>query len=162
MAIEKDIHKCQGSQIIKKNRMWLTDILKQRHNDDASYREGRNTKTKLSQKTSSGNMEGNEFWREINLGLRSTSASWLIYNVGRIIWWADPIISSFVKWVWSVLVTEASGELIYEMTNMSSCYHLYLCLEENYFWMENPKLFLHSEVKMSEFSILKFCRDCFP
>lgn len=37
-----------------------------------------------------------------------------------------------------------------------------LRLEDNYFWMKNPKLFLHYEVKMSEFSILKFCRGFLP
>lgn len=44
---------------------------------------------------------------------------------------------------------------------MSGCYHLYLYLEKNYSRMRNLKLFLHYEVEMSEFCILKFFRDFF-
>lgn len=62
-----------------------------------------------------GSTEGSEFWREIALGSNSTSASWLMYTLGQVMWWAHPPVSFFVKWAESVLVTKAIWKLIPEM-----------------------------------------------
>lgn len=59
-----------------------------------------------------GNTEGSEFWREIDLGSNSTAASWLMYTLGQVMWWAHPPVSSFVKWVEPVLVTKAIWKLM--------------------------------------------------